>query len=774
MIQLLRETWKDLGRSILTGERYDKNVRGITLVALLIVAVNVITGTLNLINRYYSAAAASFMFILTGLLILWFIRFRKNRNGAVITALVAVVIIFTYEAFTVSHGFTIFWTLLLPMAFCYFANVKAGIGLSLYFLVLYLAIFLTPLRESLASQYSDIIAQRFPLLYLANVILTIYIMVQYHRITLHQMDNARQLQEAKAAADRASSAKSDFLANMSHEIRTPINAVLGMNEMILRESAQARDPDEKLSREEQTKAFENIGIYAGDVKSAGNNLLAIINNILDFSKIEANRMKIVEDTYQLSSILNDVSNLVYFRARGKNLEFTVEVDEAVPDRLYGDEVRVRQVIANLLSNAVKYTKEGSIRLTVGRKGWSKPKAGQIIALVFSVQDTGIGIREEDISRLFTKFERVDLKKNSTVEGTGLGLAITQALVKMMDGNIEVESEYGKGSTFTVTIPQKVISAEPVGNFRERFEKSMLEASRYRESFRAPDSRILVVDDTRMNLTVVIGLLKETGIKIDTATSGEEALSLTEEKPFDLILMDQRMPKMDGTETMRRIRMQSDGANLQTPIICLTADAIIGAKERYLEAGFTDYLTKPVDGHALEAMLMKYLPADKIIPADAVHENTRAKNRDENTASAFDVLRSAGVRPETGLGYCQNEENLYRSVLLEYAQSAGRKMQDLQRCCDHSDWDEYGILVHALKSTSKMIGAADLSATAADLESAARERNGKRIRREHPGMMQAYGALAEALASFTSAADHAVPEEDDILEFLPEGESEHET
>ncbi len=767
MVGRFRELRSSLRRSIFEGKRYENNMRGITFAALLIILVNIVTGSINLINGYAVAAVASAMFILSGALILFLTCVKKSRTGAVITALVSVIVIFTYEALSVSHGFPVFWTLLLPIGFCYFASVRAGIGLSLYFLALYWILFYTPLRGTLAANYSDVIADRFPLLYLADVIITAYIMIQYHLSMIHQMDNARMLMKAKEDADLANAAKSDFLASMSHEIRTPINAVLGMNEMILQESSGMRNTG---SPEMQSFAGAIAG-YAGNIESAGNNLLAIVNDILDFSKMEAGKLDIVEGNYRLSSVLNDLSSFILFRAQDKGLRFAMDVDGTLPDELCGDGVRVRQIIANLLNNAVKYTEQGSVRLTLSGSVQGPAEPGQSICLRIAVQDTGIGIRKEDIDQLFTKFHRLDLKRNSTVEGTGLGLAITHSLLEMMGGRIEVQSEYGKGSVFTVRIPQKIVSAEPIGDFRARFRRNTPEADHGRETFRAPEAHILVVDDTRMNLMVATGLLKNTGIRTDTAPGGNEAVALARTTAYDLILMDQRMPRMDGTEALHLIRAQSDGANRETPVICLTADAVIGARERYMAEGFTDYLTKPIDSRALERILVRYLPAEKVLVSrEEPPEGSVRQEGDGEENDPFAPLKAAGIDTKTALSYCQDDRDLYGTLLKDYARSAAEKARELQQYYTARDWKSYAVAVHSLKSTSRMIGAAKLSEAAAGLEAAADASRTDVIQSRHDGMLELCGSTVEAIRRLTGPDDvreQAPGADDEILEFLPE-------
>ena len=567
-----------------------------------------------------------------------------------------------------------------------------------------------------------------------------------------------ELLEEKVRAESASNAKSDFLANMSHEIRTPINAVLGMNEMIIREDNRALDVAESDPMLVQ-EALENINVYAGDVKKAGHNLLAIVNDILDFSKIEAGRMELAEAPYQLSSLINDINNMIMFKAQDKGLVFNVEADPSLPDELLGDEVRVRQILTNLLNNAVKYTEKGSVILKL--RGKKQDENTLILTIV--VWDTGIGIKPEDKEQLFNKFERLEMDRNSTVEGTGLGLAITHNLIELMGGNIEVESEYGKGSIFTVNIPQKIVSGSTLGDLQTRLKDNAPGNRPYKESFRAPDATILIVDDTRINLTVAVNLLKNTKMKIDTATSGEEAVNMASKTRYDVIFMDQRMPGMNGTEAFHKIRETENGASKDVPVICLTADAVIGAKERYLSEGFSDYLTKPIDNFALENMLMKYLPEEKV---ELVNEEITEVSEDERSVEEeFAVLRSVGIEPRAGLKYCQDDVFFYKALLAEYAYGELEKAHNLQKSYEAENWHDYSIYVHSLKSSSKMIGASALSVRAAKLEAAANISDTGTIHTEHDNMMEEYEVLTAVIRSLIpkSATD---PENDDIKEFSP--------
>ncbi len=394
------------------------------------------------------------------------------------------------------------------------------------------------------------------------------------------------LKMAESAAVQANQAKSEFLANMSHEIRTPINAIVGMNEMILRESADA-----------------NITEYAGYISEASSSLLTLINDILDFSKIEAGKLEIVDGDYSLSRMLQSAYQMINSRAMDKDLGFIVNVDSDLPDSLYGDENRVKQILVNLLSNAVKYTREGSVFFGVTGRMINR----ETVELVFEVKDTGIGIKEDDIERLFDSFERVDSKKNRDVEGTGLGLAITKSLTDKMHGRLEVRSVYGRGSTFTVTLPQKVTDDHKVGEWK----KTISPETDYKDVrvIHAPSMRILVVDDNPLNLMVVKKLLSNSVIKVDVTKSGKEALKFIDKKKYDVVLMDHFMPEMDGIETLDKIR-ETTGENKDVPVIALTANAISGSREFYLDNGFQGYLSKPISYDELMDILYKYQPDEE--------------------------------------------------------------------------------------------------------------------------------------------------------------------
>ena len=416
----------------------------------------------------------------------------------------------------------------------------------------------------------------------------------------------RKLAIAAEVANQANEAKSLFLSTMSHDIRTPMNAIIGMNEMILRDS---NDKD--------------ILMYAESIRTAGNTLLGIINDILDFSKIETGKMNLIEVDYNFVSLLNDLVNMVQRKAEDKGLKFELQVDKNIPSMMHGDEIRIKQVITNILSNAVKYTKKGSILFSISYSKCENDKDSVILHV--SVKDTGIGIKKEDLNKLFVAFERIDELKNRNIEGTGLGMAIAQNFLKMMGSTVQVESVYGEGSNFYFDLKQKVIKWEPVGEFESAYKHFVGEREAYTVSFVAPRARILVVDDSEVNLKVFVSLLKRTKMQIETADSGEAGIELFKKKYYDLIFLDHMMPEKDGIETLKEMKACADTPNQKTPVICLTANAISGMREMYIEAGFDDYLTKPIDTVKLENMLLEYLPENLINVPNAIQDSTSQKN-----------------------------------------------------------------------------------------------------------------------------------------------------
>ena len=549
------------------------------------------------------------------------------------------------------------------------------------------------------------------------------------------------LQNEVEIAKKANEAKSAFLSSMSHEIRTPINAVLGMDEMILRETED-----------------ENIRKYAFTIQNAGQTLLALINDILDFSRIEAGKQELIPVEYDLSSMITDLINDVRPRAEKKGLALNVSVDRNIPYLLYGDEIRIKQVILNILTNAAKYTEKGSINFSTEFERADSTH----IRLLVHVRDTGIGIKPEDIEKLFKPFERVDEERNRNIEGTGLGLSITRQLLELMGSSLQVESEYGKGSDFWFSLLQETRSDKPVGDIQSRFEESVKNLKKYKESFTAPDCRIIVVDDTKTNLEVICGLLKKTKLRIDTADSGYEFLKKSAETCYDAILLDHRMPGMDGIETLHAMKQEKDNPNLKTPCIALTANAVHGARELYIGEGFDDYLTKPVNPEKLEAMLIEYLPKDKLtITTEADDTEEKLQNFKKELSDLLPGYSDIeGINTEQAFSRCGDAETLKNAVLSFYSESK-EKHEKIKNAAETGNYRDFTILVHALKSSSGLLGATGLSEKAKHLEALGNQENGTEIARLAPELLEGYAALSSALAKYgekdEDAFDPSLPE-----------------
>ncbi|WP_051204945.1 response regulator [Butyrivibrio sp. VCD2006] len=539
---------------------------------------------------------------------------------------------------------------------------------------------------------------------------------------------ATSLTEQIKEADAANNAKSSFLANMSHEIRTPINAVLGMNEMILRESS---DPE--------------IHTYSENVKTAGNTLLSIINDILDFSKIEAGKLEIIPVDYDLSSVINDLVNMIHTRADDKGLKLVLDFNHEIPKQLYGDSVRVKQVITNILTNAVKYTEKGSITFSMDFERIKEEP--DMVLLKVSVKDTGIGIKEEDKNKLFSEFERIEEKRNRNIEGTGLGMNITQNLLEMMGSALVVNSVYGEGSTFSFILKQKVVGDEVLGDYENSYRMYLSKTEGYKEKFTAPRAKILVVDDNPMNLMVFGNLVKQTLVMTDTANSGDEALLLMRDKKYDMIFLDHMMPEKDGIMTLQEMKQEKDNPNLNTPTVCLTANAISGARETYISAGFDDYLTKPIDPDRLENMLMKYLP-DDLVEMARVDDSDTVKTPDEDSGLPEEL------RPLSGQNKIDIKQGIknsgtadaYLPLLKVFYDSADSKAEEINGYYSGEDYKNYTIKVHALKSSARIIGAMDFGEAAQRLEDAGKAEDYEYIHAHHNEFMEEYGAIKELVAA----------------------------
>ena len=531
---------------------------------------------------------------------------------------------------------------------------------------------------------------------------------QNHRL----LDAPRKEKRSQQEAEAANMAKSSFLANMSHEIRTPINAILGMNEMILREE---KDPA--------------IRGYAGNIQASGNSLLSIVSDVLDISKIESGKLEIIPVDYEVNSLISDCCNMAAGRAKAKELELLVECADNVPMKLCGDETHIRQIIMNLLTNAVKYTEKGTVKLIVSG---SFNDGGFVLKV--DVSDTGIGIAEENLPQLFTQFQRFDLQRNRNIEGTGLGLSIVKRLCDLMSGTITARSVLGSGSTFTVELPQKVVDSTPCGGVNLNYSAGA--EHEYHHSFEAPEAKILAVDDLPVNLLVIANLLKETRIKIDTAGSGRECLDKCSQQKYDLILMDHMMPEMDGVQTFEKLHGDKSSPNFETPVIMLTANALAGMREQYMDVGFADYVSKPVRGAKLEEAIRRNLPesltkpASPEIPAEAV----------STEPSGFADI--CGAVPElnvnAALQYCCGSAELLNDLLHDFTEND--HFSDLKAAFEEKRWEDYRRHAHSLKSTSLMIGLTGLSERARASELALKGGCTEFAELNHDSLIEEYSAL----------------------------------
>lgn len=568
----------------------------------------------------------------------------------------------------------------------------------------------------------------------------------------------------------ANEAKSSFLNSMSHEIRTPMNSILGMNEMIL--------------REEQSPEIRE---YAQVIQRSGRALLGIINDVLDFSKLQDSKMEIMPIRYDLSSLINDVVNVAAEQAKKKSLTFTINVDKSIPRILEGDEYHIRQIIMNIVNNAIKYTERGGVTVSI-----SYEKSDDYsIMLRCAVSDTGIGIKTDDLDYIFRPFEHLESTRRFSSDGSGLGLSIVQKLLTLMNSTLNVESVFHKGSTFSFEVSQLVIKWEPIGDYERAYAVATnRQTKKFMQSFQAPEAKVLVVDDADINLMVFANLLKKTKIKIDTASSGLEMLQMVRMNHYDMIFLDHRMPGMDGIEAFHAMKKITDGINYNTPVVALTANAVLGARQLYIDEGFSDYISKPIDTVRLEQVLLEYIPKNLIIrgedipedspeniPAPKVNEvsvtysesyspmnepepdEAEYEDEDETGEDEYAKYKNIpGIDFEAAVTNCGTEDTFIQALEIFY-NSLDKKADEIETYEREKDIKNYTVKVHALKSAARLVGALELSADAKHLEESGDNNDVHEIETKTPKLLAKYRAYKPVLAKVFGGGeeDMSLPE-----------------
>lgn len=539
---------------------------------------------------------------------------------------------------------------------------------------------------------------------------------------------AQHAEEAKLKAQEEDRGMNEFLANMSHEIRTPLTAILGYNEVILMDAQE-----------------EDVQDYALDIANAGNSLLHIVNDILDFSRIESGEIALAGAEYLLTDVLDNIENMIRKKAGDKGLEYRRQIDPKTPNELYGDSVRVGQILINLLNNAVKYTRRGFVELRLREE--RDRRARERIVLHAEVQDSGIGIRDKDAERLFERFSRLDTQKNRSIEGSGLGLEITSRYLKLMNGSITFKSIYGEGSTFIVEIPQEITGTRTVGDY----ESGGMKRVRRHTEILAPEARLLVVDDNETNRTVAKELLRDTLVQVDLADSGAACLDIVKEEAYDIILLDQMMPNLSGPETLAYMKAMKDNKSARARVIAFTADAIAGARERLLGQGFDDYVSKPVTRGDLCGLLYRHLPESKLLmPGMPGYEEAKSRedalHREQEKSEAQTILeRLEGIDLTEALSICGTKEVLLAAVR-DFYLTIDQQANLIEQYLAADDLANYTIKVHALKSAARFIGARKLSEDAAALELLGNRKAKEEIEQRTPELLILYRSYKQHLAA----------------------------